>query len=85
MCGRPDDLAGLIERGRDVADLGDGEQPLVPAVGAGHAAEEVDVFDRVEPFDVELGEPAEIEPLREHRMHVAMTAILDRAPHSVHR
>ena len=73
---KPDDLAGLVVRGRHVANLGEGKEPFVTGVGTRDPAEEVDVLDRIEPLDVELGEPAEIEPFGEHRMHVAVPAIL---------
>ncbi len=58
----------VVSHRGEVADLGDGEQPLVVAVVAGRAVEQVDVLGRREMLQVEVVEPTELQAFGHHRM-----------------
>ncbi|CAA9215744.1 MAG: hypothetical protein AVDCRST_MAG76-394 [uncultured Acidimicrobiales bacterium] len=70
--------AGVAHRG-EVADLGDGDQPLVRRVAPGHAVEQVDVRPRWEPGQLEALQPPEAQPPGDHGVEAAHDGVLDEA------
>ena len=56
---------------RQVAHLGEREQPLVLGVGTRGAAEHVDVLGRGEPLELEFAEAPQLQPVAHHRVQPA--------------
>ena len=69
--GQRGDAAGLVADRREVAHLGERDQPLVARVLVRHRAEQVDVLGRGQPLEVELAQPPHVHPLGHHRVHAA--------------
>ena len=57
------DATRLIPHRRYVAHFCAREQPLILRVIAGNGVEQVDIFDRRQPFNLEIAEPPEMQPL----------------------
>ena len=55
-----DDTAGLIAAGGYVTNLGHCEQPFIFGVFFGHGSQQVDVFNRGQPFNIEIVKPPEV-------------------------
>ena len=70
------DAAVGVEHGRQVAHLGDGDEPLVALVLARGGAEQVDVGRRREPLEREVRQPPEVQPLGHHRVQPAVVGVL---------
>ncbi len=73
---QPDDPPRGVARRGEVADLGEGEQPLVLGVVVRDPVEQVDVLDRLQPLEAEVLQPPELEALGDHRVHVAVQQLL---------
>ena len=78
--GQRGEPARRVTHGRDVAHLGQRHETLIGRVLAGGAVEEVDVLDRRQARDVEVGEPPEMEEPRDHRVEIAGHALLVKPP-----
>ena len=77
--GDPDHAPALVSQRRQVAHLGDREQPLVAGVLARHAVEQVHVLGRGQALEGEVGKAPEPEALAHHRVQAAQDLVLDRA------
>ena len=77
--GNPTTLPRVVADGREVADLGEREQPLVLGVVTRDPVEQVHVLGGVEPGDGEPAQPVQVEPLGQHRVHVPVERVLDQA------
>ena len=74
--GQRGDAAVGVEHRREVAHLGDRDEPLVALVLARDGAEQVDVGRRGQPLEREVRQPPEVEPLRHHRVQAAVVDVL---------
>ena len=74
--GQRGDAAGLVADRREVAHLGERDQPLVARVRVRDGAEQVDVLRRGQPLEVELAQPPHVHPLGHHRVHAADGRVL---------
>ena len=71
------DSFGVVEHRREVTHLGEGDQPLVTCVLAGHRVEQVHVLDRRQPVDLEVLQAPQVVALAEHGVQPAEAAVLD--------
>ena len=69
-------VPGGVAHGREVADLGHHEEPLVARVALRDRPEEVDVLDRRQALEVEVLQPVQLQALRHHRVRVAEEGLL---------
>ena len=74
--GQLHDAPGGVAHRRQVAHLGDHEEPLVPRVALRDRPEEVDVLDRRQPLEVEVLQPVQLQALGHHRVGVAEEGLL---------
>ena len=73
-------LAGLVADDDELAHLGERDEPLVGGVARRHGVEEQDVLGRLEPGQLEVAQPPEVEPAADHRVHVADRPVLLQRP-----
>ena len=73
--GQRDDAPVLVAHDRELAHLGEREQPLVLRVGATDAAEQVDVRRRGDPLERELRHAPQVQPLGHLRVHELQLAV----------
>ncbi len=78
--GQGGDAAVLVAHGREVAHLGQRDEPLVARVLVRGRAEEVDVLRGRQALEVELAQPPHVHPLGHHRMQAAERGILGVGP-----
>ena len=79
-CGRPRDLPVLVAHDGQVADVGEGDEPLIVGYLAAPDAEQVHVGGRGQPGQLEPGEPPHAQPFGDHRMPAALRPVLHRRP-----
>jgi len=65
---QPADLPVLVAQDGQVADVGQGHQPLVVGHLAAPDAEQVHIGRRGQPGQLEPGEPPQAQPFGDHRM-----------------
>ena len=70
------DVAVVVADDGELADLGQRDQPAVGGVLLRHALVEQDVLGRLDPGDVEVAQPPEVEPATDHRVHAAGEVVL---------
>ena len=79
-CGRRGDLPVLVADDGELAHLGQRDEPLVGGVVPGDAVVEQHVLGRLEPGDVEVAQPPQVEPAADHRVDAAdQVGLLDLA------
>src|ERR1035437_1927037 len=70
------DATRLISDWSYVAPFRAGEQPLILRVVAGHGMEQVYIFDRRQPFNLEIAKPPEMQPFSHHGVDSAVELLL---------
>ena len=70
------DVAVVVADDAELADLGQRDQSPVGGVLLRHALVEQDVLGRLDPGDVEVAEPPEVEAAADHRVHPAGEVVL---------
>ena len=75
----PDHLAGLVQLGGHITDLGQRDEPLIGRILLGHHVEEVRACRGGQPSAVEVLQPPQIEALPGERVHVADGQVLRHA------
>ena len=70
------DATARVAHRREVAHLGDGEQPLVLRILPRDTVEEVHVLNRRQALNVEVAQPPQVHPLAHHRVQPAIQLLL---------
>jgi hypothetical protein len=73
------DAAGVVAQQREVADVGQRDQPDVVGHVAPDGPEQVDVDGGGQPGQREVPQPPQAQPLGDHRVQPAQGGVLDRA------
>lgn len=68
-----------VDRGIEVADLGQRKQPPVGRIGVRHAEEQHHVLGRGPSFELEVAQAPDFQPLGQHGMQIAAQRVLDEA------
>ena len=71
-----DDTAGFVAHRRYVAHLGACDQALIFGVIPGDGVEQVNIFRRRQPLNIEVAEPPQVQPLGHHRMQSTIELLL---------
>ena len=75
--GQGDHPSLVVADDGELADLGQGDEPLVGGVSWRDAPVEQHVLRRIEARDVELAQPTKGEPAADHRVHATDQDVLD--------
>src|SRR5208337_4183096 len=70
------DAASVVPHRGYVAHFRAREQPLILRVIAGHGMKQVHVFDRRQPFNLEIAKPPEMQPFPHHGVDPAVELLL---------
>ena len=73
-------LPVLVADDGELAHLGQRDEALVGLVVARDAVVEQDVLGRLEPGDLEVAQPPQVQPPADHRVHAADEVVLDHRP-----
>ena len=74
------DLAGLVAHDDELAHLGERHEALVLGVAGGDGVQQQHVLGRLEPGELEVAQPPQVEPAADHRVHVAHRPVLLHRP-----
>ena len=78
--GQRGDPTALVADHDELAHLGQRHEALVGLVAGGGAEVEQHVLGSLEPGDLEVAQPPEVEPPTDHRVHAAHQPVLDHRP-----